>query len=439
MSQKSTPLGYWTAAVAIIGGFLQSYITCVIAGALLFISREFELSAVQEGWAASIILLGALFGSMIAGSLADRWGRRISLQIAALLFFVSGLGAFFIGGFSSLLAVRLLAGLAAGMASILVPLYLGEIAPAAQRGAFVTAFTVAVTFGTLIAYLVNYSLASTENWRLMFALSAIPAGLQGIALFFFPKSPKWLFVQGRKKEGKRTLYKLQGEVSHNPLLENYELHSKWRDLLRPSVRFVLFLGIALSIFQQLSGINAVIYFTPKIFAEAGFVENRALLSTLLIGIVITLSSTASMFLIDRFGRKRLLLISLAGIILSLGILAFAFATENLYLDYISVPVLIAYVGTYALGMGPIVWVVVAEIYPLFIRAKAIAIMTLLSWLTNYLVVFTFPLLLSKTGSALPFLMFSLLSTGAFFLFLFYLPETKGKTLEELEKMLTTGN
>lgn len=440
LKEKSTAVGYGTAAVAIIGGFLQSYITCVIAGALFFIVKEFQLNSFREGWVASMVLLGALVGSTCSGVLADKLGRRTSLQIAAFLFLISGLGVLLINSFGLLLFFRWVSGLAAGMASILVPLYLGEVAPAPQRGAFVTAFTLALTIGTLMAYFVNYSLASTENWRFMFALASIPAGFQFVALFFFPKSPKWLFMQGQFQEGKKSLYKLHGEKSQLPSLEDMQHHSKWKNLLSPSVRRVLLLGIALSVFQQLCGINAVIYFTPKIFQAVGFVEPKAaLLPTLFIGVINTISTCISMFLIDRVGRKKLFLISQFGVILALILLTAAFATKNIYLDYLAVPTLIGYVGAYAFGMGPIVWVIVAEIYPLFIRAKAIAVMTFLSWLTNYVVVLLFPIMLSKMGCAIPFFLFAFLSTGAFFIFLFYLPETKGKTLEELEKILIKKN
>lgn len=399
------------ALIACIGGFLQSYVTCIIAGALLFIAKEFHLTPLQEGTGVGVILLGALVGSLGTGYLADRLGRRKSILLSALLYCLGSGAILFVFSFFWFLFFRFLTGLAVGMTSLLLPLYLAEIAPPARRGAFVTLYQTSITVGTLIAYLINFSLLSSEDWRMMLSLAALPAALQLAAFFFLPESPKWLAREEVPTEEKKTLF-------------------------HPLFRWVLVLGIALSIFQQLTGINAVVYFTPKIFAEAGFASPKSMmLATLMIGVANFLATFYSIFLIDRVGRKKLILMSLLGVILSLISFVWAFTTEIRFADLLAVLALMIYISSYSVGLGPVTWVVISEIYPLAIRAKAIAVMTFLSWLSNYGIVVSFPLLLSIFGSPLTFALYIALACIALLFFWRYLPETKGKSLEEIEVLL----
>jgi SP family arabinose:H+ symporter-like MFS transporter len=431
--EKATLYAYWAAFIAILGGFLQSYVSCAIAGALPFIAQEFDLTPIYEGHLASIILIGALIGSCLSGPPADWFGRRRCLQIAALLFLLTSIGIFFTSSFFSLMLLRLITGLGLGMTAILVPMYLAEISPPATRGAFVTLFQFSVSFGTLVAYLVDYFYESAGNWRAMLGFGASIAAFQLLALFFIPESPKWLFGKGQIEKGNEGLERLQGITLSKHQIPRKEPKSSWASLAKPMFHRVLFIGVLLTVFQQIAGINAIIYFTPKIFGEAG-IEN-AMFSTTLVGIITILATFVSIFLIDRFGRKKLLLLSQLGVALSLLVIIFAFATENAFIDSIAVGAVLAYVATYSLGMGPITWVLVSEIYPLAIRAKAMAVMTFLSWLSNYLVVLTFPSLLSNLGSPLTFSLYFVFGTAAFFLFWRFVPETKGKSLEQIEKEL----
>ncbi len=401
----------WTVFVAVLGGFLQSYVTCAIAGALCFICGEFCLSPWQEGIVASVILLGALVGSALSGSLADWLGRRTSLIFAAAIYFLTAIAVFLVSSFSGLLFLRFATGIGAGMTSILVPLYLAENAPPHQRGAIVASFQLSVTLGTLVAYLANLGLSHTESWRLMFALAAIPALFQLCALPFMPESPCFTKKMSAKDS------------------------PQWKTLLNPTFRYVLGIGIALCILQQFCGINGVIYFTPKIFAEAGFSSHQnALLPTLLIGIVNVFSTLLALFLIDKAGRRKLLLLSQAGLIAALFLLAFGLAFQFASLSLLSVLALIVYIAFFSIGLGPVTWVLISEIYPLSIRAKAIAVMTFLSWSSNALVVLTFPSLIS-IGIAFTFFLYAFISLFAFLLFYRIIPETKNKSLEELEKTL----
>lgn len=436
MKEKCLPYAYWAAFIASLGGFLQSYVTCVIAGALCFICKEFSLSSLQEGFAASVILLGALLGTVICGYLADRLGRRLCLLIAAFLYLITSLPILLIETLPSLLILRFTIGIAVGMTSTLCPLYLAEIAPASKRGAFVTSFQFLVSLGTLAAYGVNLAFATSGNWRSMLALAAAASAFQGISLFFFPESPKWLVKVGENQKAGLVLKKLYSDRSlSTPLSKETIPGIEWRELFNPSLRFILFLGLALSFLQQGCGINAVTYFTPKIFKEAGFeTPNTAMIATLVIGIINLLSTFYSFFLVDKIGRRKLLIISQWGVAFCLAFLSLSFATHIEAIDLIAVIALMVYIGSYSLGLGPVIWVVLSEIYPSSIRAKALSIMTFFSWASNYLVVLTFPHLLSFTGISFTLLLYLVISAVALWIFYRYLPETKGKSLEELEKL-----
>ncbi len=427
---------YWIAFTACLGGFMQSYITCVIAGALIFITSEFNLTPLNQGHVASVILIGAILGALSSGYLADRFGRRRALILSSLIYLLSALATFLADSLATILILRLFTGLAVGLTSMLVPIYLAEIAPPAKRGAFVTCYQFSITIGTLIAYLVNLLGAPHQAWRMMFYVTAIPAGIQLISLFFFPESPKWLLGRGRVAEAKRVIDRIGGNLSD---LQSVDKISQ--GILFSSKYFLLLaIGIVLSAFQQFSGINAVVYFAPRIFAEAGLSQgNDALFATLLLGIVNVISTFLTILLIDRYGRRKLLLISQTGVLATLLILILAFATSNPLLDLISVPTVLLYVFLYSLGLGPIVWVLISEIYPLAVRAKALSLCTFISWLSNYLVVLAFPITLNSIGSTWTFAIYAFLSMLALLFYIRYIPETKGKSLEELEKLLVHSN
>jgi MFS transporter, SP family, galactose:H+ symporter len=425
---------YWIAFVACLGGFMQSYITCVIAGALLFITTEFDLSPLNQGHIASVILIGAIAGALSSGYLADRFGRRRALVLSALIYFLSALATFVVDSFGELLLLRLFTGLAVGLTSMLVPIYLAEIAPPEKRGAFVTCYQFSITVGTLIAYLINLVGAPHQAWRMMFYVTAIPAGMQLISLFFFPESPKWLLGRGMASEAKKVIERIGGNFSD--LSQKSGDKSVQGKLFSSKYLFLLAIGMILSAFQQFSGINAVVYFAPKIFAEAGLSASKdALFATLILGVINVIATFLTILLIDRFGRRKLLLISQTGVLTTLFILILGFATSNPILNLLSVPTVLLYVFLYSLGLGPIVWVLISEIYPLAVRAKALSLCTFISWMSNYLVVLAFPLTLDLVGITWTFTIYALLTLLALLFYMRYIPETKGKSLEELEKLL----
>lgn len=397
----------WIAFIASLGGFLQSYVTCVIAGALIFISNEFQLSPMNQGNIAAIILIGALAGSIIAGYLADRMGRKKTLFLSSAIYLITAISVFAISQFHALLILRFATGLAVGMTSIVVPMYLAETAPAAKRGAFVTFFQLFVTIGTLVAYFVNLMLAKNGDWKMMFFLAVIPAAIQMLGFISFPESPKW----PPPKQESKTLF-----------ASRYS--------------FLILIGFILSAFQQFTGINAVVYFTPKIFSEAGFADPKdAIFATFLVGIMNVIATLMTVFLIDRYGRRKLLLISQFGVIATLLLLILSFATDWEIVDMMAVGGVILYIFSYSFGLGPIVWVLISEIYPVSVRAKALAFCTFVSWLTNYLVVLSFPSFLSFLGASWSFGIYAILTLLAYLFCLRLIPETKGKTLEDLEKLL----
>ncbi len=426
--------GYLAAFTAAIGGFLQSYSLCCIAGALLFIGQEFPLTPNQEGFAASIIILGALGGSLFAGSLADRLGRRKMIFISSIVFVISNIPILFVPSFTWFLTFRFFSGIAIGITAMVIPLYLAEISPPKYRGAFVATFQLAVTLGSLIAYLVNLSFAGSENWRFMLFFTSIFASIQFFLLFFIPETPKWLMASGQTKKAIEVQMSLHSSTAlpHDPKEKKM---GGWKLLLQPIYRKGLFIGLCLMIVQQWVGINAIVYFAPKIFEQAGFnTPKSAIMVTFGLGCVNFMATLFSLFLIDRPGRRILLLISQAGVAITLICFSLFLAFDSDY-HILIVIFSVLYLTAFAIGLGPIPWVLVSEIFPLAIRAHAIALMVFISWINTFLVVYSFPRFLASLGAAGSFTIYTIFTILTFFLLLKIVPETKGKTLEEIETAL----
>lgn len=413
--KKSIPL-VWIAFLVTLASFIQSYITCAIAGALPFIAREFDLAPTQEGHASSFLLLGGLAGSLTSGYLANRFGRKKCFFLAMGIYVASTSVSFGISSYEQLLIVRFITGLAVGLTMSLAPMYLAEIAPPAKRGAFVTLYQLSLTIGTFAAYGDNSYFTASGNWRAMFFSAAPLALFLFFALFSLPESPKWL----AKKQGKTA-----------PAPEAQSSASSPQKTHR--TRLLLLIGIVLCVSQQLSGIGAVVYFTPKILKESGFTsDSQAILATLIMGVANCLATFLSLFLIDRVGRRTLLLTSQAGLIGSLVVFILSSLSENPWVDRFALICLMTFIFSYSLGLGPITWVLISEIYPIAIREKAMAFLTFLNGLSNYVVVFTFPVCCAQIGSPMTFVVYTVITLGAFLFSLRYVPETKGKSLEELE-------
>jgi sugar porter (SP) family MFS transporter len=437
---------YLATAIAALGGMLFGYDIGVISGAILFIQKEFSLSPGLEEIVVSSVLLGSLIGAVAGGVLADRLGRRKLLIITAIVFGFGAVGAALSPGTAWLIAARIVAGTAIGVASFVAPLYISEIAPVPIRGKLVSINQVALTSGIVISYFIDYAFADSQAWRWMFALAVVPAAAFGIGLFFIPESPRWLVGRGHPEQARDVLKKIRpaeavegelSEIQHSVTRQK----ASWSELFSPLLRMAMIVGIGLAIAQQITGINTVIYYAPTIFKFAGLSSaSVAILASVGVGVINVVFTIVAMQLIDRVGRRPLLLVSLAGMALSLFVLGLAFSLRQLSgsLGWIAVASLMAYVGSFAVGLGPVFWLILSEIYPLRIRGRAMSIGTIANWGANLIVALSFLTLTQVMGKSATFWLYGVVTIGAWLFAFFLVPETKGKTLEEIEAHWRTG-
>jgi len=431
---------YIVAGISALGGLLFGYDTGVISGAILFIRQHYKLSPTEVEVVVSSVLWGAVLGAAVGGLLADRLGRRKTLILVGSLFALGALGSSLAPTVPWLVAGRITVGVAIGAASFITPLYISEVSPAHARGRLVSLNQLAITVGILVSYLVDYALAGVEGWRWMLGLAAVPATVLGVGMAFLPESPRWFVAQGQADAARAVLVRCRGGLQVDTEMEEIlrginQRTGSWAELLQPGARLALVVGVGLAIFQQVTGINTVIYYAPMIFQYAGFASAAsAILATVGVGIVNVLLTVVAMRLIDRVGRRPLLLVSLAGMILSLSILALAFEvpTGPGTLGWVTVASLMLYVGSFAVGLGPVFWLLVAEIYPLAIRGRAMSLATLANWGANLVVALTFLSLVRRLGQAGAFWLYAVVGVGAWLFACFLVPETKGKSLEAIE-------
>jgi len=441
-----TRLVYLATAVAALGGMLFGYDIGVISGAILFIKTEFSLTSGVEEIVVSSVLLGSLIGAIVGGMLADRLGRRTLLIATALVFGLGAIGAALAPGTPWLIAGRIVAGSAIGIASFVAPLYISEIAPVAIRGRLVSINQVALTVGIVISYMVDYAFAGAQAWRWMFAMALIPAAAFGIGLIFIPDSPRWLAARGQLAQARAVLKRIRNPKEVEGELGRIQRgaaqqQGHWSELFRPPLRPAMIVGVGLAIAQQLTGINTVIYYAPTILRFAGLSSaSVAILASVGIGVVNVVLTLVAMQLIDRVGRRPLLLVSLAGMTLSLFVLGMSFALPRLsgLLGWIAVSSLMVYVGSFAMGLGPVFWLVLSEIYPLRIRGRAMSVGTVANWSANLVVALSFLSLTQVLGKSATFWLYAVISIGAWLFAFFLVPETKGRTLEEIEAHWRTG-
>jgi len=437
---------YLATAISALGGMLFGYDIGVISGAILFIKREFSLSPGMEEIVVSSVLLGSLVGAVAGGMLADRLGRRRLLILTAVVFGLGAMGAAVAPGTGSLIAARIIAGAAIGIASFVAPLYISEIAPVNIRGKLVSINQVALTSGIVISYVIDYAFAGSGAWRWMFAMAVAPAAAFGVGLLFIPNSPRWLVSRGHVDQARAVLKRIRdpeqvegelGEIQHSTTQQK----GHWSELLNPLLRPAMIVGVGLAIAQQVTGINTVIYYAPTIFKFAGLSSaSVAILASVGVGIVNLVLTMVAMQLIDRVGRRPLLLCSLAGMALSLAALGMAFALPQLSgsLGWIAVGSLMIYVGSFAVGLGPVFWLVLSEIYPLRIRGRAMSVGTVANWTANLIVALSFLTLTQIMGKPATFWLYGVVSVGAWLFAFFLVPETKGKSLEEIEAHWRAG-
>jgi sugar porter (SP) family MFS transporter len=433
-----------SAAITALGGLLFGYDTGVISGALLFIGRDFPgLTSFDKELLTSILLIGAAAGAVAAGRIADKVGRRPTVLGTAALF-VAGVGlAALSPTYGVLVVARVVIGLAVGSASMVVPLYIGEIVPPRIRGALVSFNQLAVTAGILASYLVDYGLASSQNWRLMFGLAAIPALLMFAGMLLQHESPHWLIAQGRENEARAVLRRVREDADiEAEITEVHELstgRSSLREILNPALRHVIIIGVALAVFQQVTGINTIIYYAPTLLSSAGLGNSGALLANVVNGAVNVLMTIVAIRLLDRTGRRPLLIGGTTGMAVGMIIVALTFAIGGSQLHgntaYIAIFGLLLYTGSFAIGLGPVFWLLISEIYPVKIRGQAMSVATMANWIANFVVAISFLTLLSAIGNAGTFFLFAGLSVVAVVYFQRQVPETKNRSLQDIERDL----
>lgn len=434
------------AAISALSGLLFGYDTGVISGAILFVQEDFRLATFQEEIVVSAVLLGAMIGALIGGRLTDRMGRRTTLLQVAGLFILGAVGTALAPTMLLLSMGRVVVGIAIGIASFTAPLYISEISPPEVRGKLVSLNQLMITIGIVCSYLADYALAGSRAWRWMFGLAAIPALILLIGVFFVPESPRWYMSRAMKAKAREVLFRMHSAAAAESELSEIEAslgqqQGDWKELLSARLRPALTIGIGLAIFQQFTGINTVIYYAPTIFQFAGLrSHSAAILATAGVGIVNVLFTIVALRLLDRLGRRPLLLYGLVGMILSLGILGFAFISPNLSeaLAWIALICVMLYVASFAIGLGPVFWLMISEIYPLKIRGRAMGIATVMNWSSNLVVALTFLSLLRSLGRPWTFWLYALVGVLGWIFVYRLVPETKGKTLEQIEAQWRGG-
>jgi SP family galactose:H+ symporter-like MFS transporter len=424
-----------------ISGMLFGYDTGVISGAILFIKEDFSLLPFMQELVVSAVLIGAIIGAFIGGSLADRYGRRNMIILAAIIFAGGAVGTSLTQDIIVLIVGRIIVGIAIGMASFIAPLYISEMSPPKIRGSLVSFNQLFITIGIVLSYLVDYAFTPINGWRYMLGLAAIPALILLIAMIFMPKSPRWLVNNGTIDKARSTLIEIRRTNNINDELNEISTSLEKqkggrKELFSPLIKPALIVGVSLAIFQQVTGINTVIYYAPTIFEFAGFQSAAAaIFATLLVGIVNVIFTLVAIFLLDRVGRRKLLLLGLTGMSGMLIMLGIVFFLPNLLnqLGTLAVIGLIAYVAFFAIGLGPVFWLLISEIYPLKVRGLAMSVVTEANWGSNLIIALTFLTLIQLLGRSGTFWCYAIVGILALIFTYSYVPETKGRTLEQIEE------
>ncbi len=427
--------------VAATGGFLFGFDTSVISGAIEFIAdpRVFNLDAVAKGWTVGCILIGCMAGCIFTGALSDKYGRKKVLIFTAIVFLISSFGCALAGNHIEFIIYRIIAGTAVGAASMLSPMYIAEVAPAAHRGKLGILNIVAIFIGQSVAFFSNYYLrdyGGANNWRWMMGIMVIPSIILLLLLFFIPESPRWLVDKRRNGQALRVLQKINNKESvENELAEiERSIHAvkgKLGELLKGKMFRLLLIGIALAVFQQASGINVIMYYAPSIFKSAGFGTGSALFQTAIMGLINLTFAVIAMFFVDKLGRKPLMIIGSIGTGISLLLLAITFITNH-FQGYFVLFCIMGYLAFFGFAIGPVAWVIISEIFPNSLRSHAVAISFFFLWMADFIVSFTFPYLLANL-KGYSFLIYSFVCFVCLLFVIKYITETKGKTLEQIEE------
>lgn len=448
------------SVVAALGGFLFGYDAAVISGTISQVTARFSLDEIQVGWFVGCALIGSIIGVLMAGKLSDRWGRKVTMLVAAVFFSVSGIACAFVGSFEQLVVARILGGIGIGVVSIVSPLYISEVSIAQYRGRLVSLYQLAVTIGFLGAYLTNFQLLHfsqsgavlntgwmnlvfvSEVWRGMLGFCSLPAILFFCIIFFIPESPRWLILKGRDERAVGIFRKIYlSEVEVDTQLQNTksvvqsETKSDWKFLLQPGIFKAVLIGAAIAILGQFMGVNAVLYYGPTIFEEAGLSGGDALFSQVLVGIVNVVTTVIAVFIIDKVGRKKLVYYGVSGMVLSLLLIGFYFhfsesmGLPNSFLLFF----FLFYVFCCAISISAVIFVLLSEMYPTRIRGMAMSIAGFALWIGTYLVGQLTPWMLQNLTPTGTFLLFALMCVPYMLIVWKLIPETTGKSLEEIER------
>lgn len=461
---KSVNMGrvVFLALVAAIGGILFGYDTAVISGTTEIVKDQFRLTTIAEGWYVGCALIGSILGVMIAGMMSDYLGRKRTMLISALLFSVSAIGCAVCQDFNQLVIFRIVGGFGIGIVSIVSPIYISEIAPAQKRGTLVSLYQLAVTVGFLLAYLINYfvlrdadvnatasglwdRMFNSEYWRGMLGYETIPDLLFLAVIFFIPESPRWLITRHKDEKAKKILagiYTSGDEVTRQMELTKAsiagETGSEWKTLLEPGIFKAVLIGSAIAILGQFMGVNAVLYYGPKIFSDAGLSSEGSMFSTVLVGTVNMLTTVIALLVIDKVGRKQLVYWGVSGMIFCLLMIGLYFCLGGTLPTWFLLTFFLLYVFCTAISISAVVFVLLSEMYPNRVRGLAMSIAGLALWIGTYLIGQLTPWMLETLTPAGTFFLFAAMCVPYLLIMWRLVPETTGKTLEEIEEYWTKG-
>lgn len=462
MNQSKTNIGYilFLSVVAALGGFLFGYDTAVISGTIAQVSHQFGLDTLQQGWYVGCALIGSIAGVACAGVLSDKTGRKNTMILSAILFSASAIGCALSGSFNELVIFRIIGGVGIGIVSIISPLYISEVSVAQYRGRLVSLYQLAITIGFLGAYLANYQLMSgaesaaqsihpwiikifsTEIWRGMLGLETIPALLFFLIIFFIPESPRWLVLKNKEVPASRILQRIYGtkseaerEIGAIRQVIGKESKSEWSILLQPGIRKAVLIGVAIAILGQFMGVNAVLYYGPSIFEQSGLSGGDSLFYQVLVGMVNMLTTVLALVIIDKVGRKKLVYYGVSGMVISLVLIAFYFI-KGAECGISSIALLaffLSYIFCCAVSICAVIWVLLSEMYPIKVRGLAMSIAGFSLWIGTYLIGQLTPWMLQNLTPAGTFLLFAVMCIPYMLIIWKLVPETTGKSLEEIEK------
>jgi sugar porter (SP) family MFS transporter len=433
------------SVIAAIGGLLFGYDTGVISGALLFIKDDLNASTFEQQAIVAVLLLGAMVGALISAYLADRLGRKWTKVVSGTVYVVGALGCALSVSAPMLIGFRFLLGLSVGTASFVAPLYISEVSPPRVRGGLVSFNQLAITSGILLAYIVNFALKGVSNeWRWMLGLAAVPGAVLAVGMLTVPRTPRWLAMKHRDEEARDVLDELRegddeadvdAELAEIQEENERERKSRVRELFTGRLRPMLVVGLALAIAQQFVGVNTVIYYAPTILADTGLGNSAALAQTVAVGVTNVAFTIVAVLLLDRLGRRALLLTGTTGLLVALVVLGVYFSSATLQNDYgwVALAGLLLFIAGFAVGLGPVFWLMISEIFPIGVRSKAMSVCTIANWGANFLVAQTFLTLSNAITRQGVFFLYAVLAVASLAFFAWQVPETKNRSLEEIQE------